>query len=517
MSKRRYIYNLAQKFEDVASKQQHAIALKYPSGNHVSFHELNDLSDKISCIFLESGLKPGNVVAIFNQKSPLAFATMLACIKNGFIYTNVDITSPWKRVEKIISTCEPVMICTDDDENYFESEINALNNKTIFFSLKSSSFAQRLLLAKHKVNDAASINGDMPAYIMFTSGSTGTPKGAVMSHMNVLNFIEWGKQTYDISESDIFTNVNPIYFDNSVFDFYNSLFNGACMVPISHQEIKDARFTVEAITNAQCTVWFSVPSMLVYLLTTKALTANHLSSIRHFVFGGEGFAKNKLKQLYEMFGHKSVLNNVYGPTECTCICSSHCVTPADFENMNELTTLGYIAPNFDYLLMTDDADSTVGELALGGPCVGKGYYNDPVRTAASFIQHPHAGYNKLIYKTGDLVERKPNGHLHFRGRVDNQVKHMGYRIELEEIEAAFNSLDVIDEVGVVYERISTDYGQIKAYIKIVDGASLDSKVVLEKVKQLLPPYMVPKHVIVLERLPKNANGKIDRKQLLEIK
>ena len=226
--------------------------------------------------------------------------------------------------------------------------------------------------------------------------------------------------------------------------------------------------------------------------------------------------ENKLKQLFDLFGHRITLYNVYGPTECTCICSSYIISEADFESMNELAPLGNMAPNFGYsILPIDESNSNFGELALIGPCVGLGYYNDSERTNQSFVQNPSSRFRQLMYKTGDVVERAANGHLHFRGRVDNQVKHMGYRIELEEVEAAFSTLAYIDEVGVVYEKMSAELGQIKAFVSISSGDIPNSKI-MSDVKNLLPPYMVPRVVTILDGLPKNANGKIDRKQLSKL-
>lgn len=207
---------------------------------------------------------------------------------------------------------------------------------------------------------------------------------------------------------------------------------------------------------------------------------------------------------------------MYGPTECTCICSSYIISESDFENMNELAPLGNIAPNFGYIIMpVDGSDANFGELALVGPCVGLGYYNDPERTRQSFVQAPEKHFRQIMYKTGDLVEKASNGYLYFKGRVDNQIKHMGYRIELEEVEAAFSSLDYVNEVGVVYEKINAELGQIKAFVSI-SGNGKDKNLILNEVKNLLPPYMVPRVINILEVLPKNANGKIDRKQLSKL-
>jgi D-alanine--poly(phosphoribitol) ligase subunit 1 len=255
---------------------------------------------------------------------------------------------------------------------------------------------------------------------------------------------------------------------------------------------------------------------LVYLLTTKVLKETDFPTVTRISFGGEGFPKNKLKQLFDLFGHRMTLFNVYGPTECTCICSSYKITDADFNTMNELAPLGLMAPNFGYeIIPLSEENSSLGELALIGPCVGLGYYNDPERTIKSFVQNPKVSFNQIMYKTGDLVERMANGYLHFRGRADNQVKHMGYRIELEEIEAAFSTLSYVDEVGVIYEKINAELGQIKAYISI-NKPGLNEMDISDDIKKMVPSYMVPRKIIILERLPKNQNGKIDRKQLKEL-
>jgi D-alanine--poly(phosphoribitol) ligase subunit 1 len=286
-------------------------------------------------------------------------------------------------------------------------------------------------------------------------------------------------------------------------------------VPIDQHITKDAKALVKAINDSKCTIWFSVPSLLVYLLTNRALSANDFINVRSISFGGEGFPKNKLKQLYTLFGNRVKLFNVYGPTECTCICSSYLISEKDFENMNELAPLGFIAPNFGYEILPDDQENpNLGELALIGPCVGLGYYNDEERTNKSFVQNTLKKFTERMYKTGDLVERTENGYLHFKGRVDNQIKHMGYRIELEEVEAAFSSLDYINEVGVVYEKLSPELGFIRAYVNV--NKLIETDLIMQDVKKLLPAYMIPKSITLLTDLPKNSNGKIDRNKLKEV-
>lgn len=508
-----YIYNLSIKFKEVAEHFSDKIALQYPEGKAYTFLELDHLSDHLAEFLQDNELRQGDVIAIFNEKSIYGYALMIACLKIGIIYTNLDSSSPWLRLHKIIATCRLKAVFYDDGLMDVFPEL-----RTDFPAIKEFHLADMQLEKTNAANKTfidQNFHGGSPAYIMFTSGSTGFPKGAVMSHSNLLHFIEWGRETFDVTESDIFTNANPIYFDNSVFDFYVSLFNGATLVPLSHSLVKSPKDLVQAINKSGCTILFSVPSLLVYLLTTKVLREIDFPMVTRISFGGEGFPKNKLKQLFDLFGHRISLLNVYGPTECTCICSSYKITEADFNTMNELAPLGFMAPNFGYeILPISEENPSLGELALIGPCVGLGYYNDPERTIKSFVQNSKVSFNQIMYKTGDLVERMSNGYLHFRGRADNQVKHMGYRIELEEIEAAFSTLPYVDEVGVIYEKINAELGQIKAYISI-NQSGLILADISDDLKNILPTYMVPRKIIILEKLPKNQNGKIDRKQLKE--
>jgi D-alanine--poly(phosphoribitol) ligase subunit 1 len=501
-----YHYNLGLRFQQVVASFSTRTAISIPGGPDYSYAELNALSNRFAHFLRSVNVQKSDVVAILNNKSVHGYAAILGCLKAGVIYTNIDFTSPLERVEKILRTCAPRLVLDD----HTESEVAAALQGRPDFKLHDIGSAEfHSGLAALSPDDPAemqAVTGADPAYLMFTSGSTGFPKGAVMSHSNVLNFVKWGQSTFGITHEDVFTNVNQIYFDNSVFDIYTSLMSGATLVPVAAESVKDPKSIVRAINESKCTVWFSVPSLLVYLLTTRALSPEDFGSIRRILFGGEGFPKAKLKQLYDLYGNRLDLYNVYGPTECTCICSSYKITDADFVNMNELAPLGFLAPNFSYeIFPLDEADADTGELVLGGPNVGLGYYNDPERTKQSFISNPRKKYFEWMYKTGDLVKRDANGHLHFKGRVDNQVKHMGYRIELEEIEAAFNGIPYVNEVGVVYEKMS------------ISDAQKTSAELLAEIKKIVPAYMVPRVIVILDTLPKNQNGKVDRKQLSLLK
>ena len=175
----------------------------------------------------------------------------------------------------------------------------------------------------------AAVTGGDPAYLMFTSGSTGTPKGVVISHASVLNFIDWSIAEFGIGPGDVLTNANAIYFDNSVFDVYSSLFSGATLAPIAREIAQRPDTLAARVAAAGCTVWFSVPSLLIYLTAMKQLGPQTWPTMRCLVFGGEGYPRSELRKLYGFFGQRARLVNVYGPTECTCICSAYTITEAD--------------------------------------------------------------------------------------------------------------------------------------------------------------------------------------------
>ena len=500
--------NLGQAFERVSKARASHTALSYADGTRTTYAELGERVERIAAGLLQRGLKARDVVALFNHKSVDGIAAILACTKLGLLYTNIDPASPPDRCVRILDRCMPSIILVDGPS------VDAV--RTI-----SGAHAEKLVTLKDVANAKAAgtltrndITGSDGAYIMFTSGSTGFPKGAVITHQNALNFIAWGRHTIGITEADTLTNVNPIYFDNSVFDLYVALYNGATLCPFTTDQVKDARALVKSVEALNCTMWFSVPSMLVYLLTMRAIDKVSMPAMKRIMFGGEGFPKAKLKELHTLLGDRVKLINVYGPTECTCICSAYDITEKDFAEMDELAPLGHLSPDFYFHIDPLEAsDPMLGELLLGGPNVGSGYYNDPERTAKAFVQDPTTPhYRKIMYRTGDLVRLGDDGLLRFKGRVDNQIKHMGYRIELEEVEAAFSALPAVQEVGVIYKPAAAGAGSILAYVHAHEGVTAES--LAKDITASLPVYMRPRTIFVRhEALPKNANGKIDRQAL----
>lgn len=520
-----YVYTLPTLFQSVVQRFPEKKALFFNDRQALSFVDLEELSNKCAHFLREQGVNKGDVVSIIGEKTPLIFAMILGCLKIGALYSFLDPDSPIVRVLKIVENCRPKIILTSDSllsglqRHYLKSR----GAPKLFNVLDSDLEAQIQSLPVH-FSLAPRVTGETGAYVMYTSGSTGFPKGAVMTHSNVLNFIQWAKKEFSFSESDRLTNLNPLYFDNSVFDFYTSLFNSASLVALSKEEVSHPKTLVEVVERFECTSWFSVPSLLIFLQSMRALSAERFPAMRRIIFGGEGFPKGKLKLLYDMLGARIQFLNVYGPTECTCMCSSYEISEDDFADMSGFPPLGKIIENFDWLILGEDGkgvqDGESGELCLLGPNVGKGYFNDTERTERSFVQNPlHNSYREIIYKTGDLVRLSQDDEkIHILGRVDNQVKQMGYRIELEEIENALCCIDEIEQAAVVQIKrggISRLVAVVQINHQIEIGATQEAKL-RSQLLEIVPSYMVPQDIICqLEPLQKNANGKINRGAISE--
>lgn len=510
----RYHYNLATLFDEVLVTHAERPALCYADKIY-QYSDIGLLIDQVAQLLIDAGLLQGDVVAIGHNKRPLSYVLMLASLRLGIAYVNIDVASPLARSLRILQTSGAKLLFYDDVT--FKSDMESLA-ATYGCELNLLDETQLPLVGadSQRIQETLSrrIDGSCIAYIMFTSGSTGIPKGVAVTHQNVLHFIAWGQECFAIDNQDNFANLSPMYFDNSVFDFYVGLFSGAALTPVYRDVMAKPYDLIAYVTRMECTIWFSVPSLLIYVMTMKALRGAMLVRVRAFVFGGEGYPKVELKKLYDLYHHQSKLVNVYGPTECTCICSAHTISDADFVDMQGLPTLGYLNQNFDYRILDENnRDAHVGELCLIGPNVASGYFNDIERTIESFfsLTEPNR-YQKRMYRTGDLVRQEDDGRLYFVGRKDNQIKHMGYRIELEEIEQALIKMQHINQAVVLYHRVNVSYGKLIAFVAVNDVA-IDAKIILAELSAYVPDYMIPNQLHILAHLPKNPNGKVDRHQL----
>ncbi len=509
-----YIHNLGQKFKQVAAEFPNSTAVITEAGS-TTYKELDEHSDALAAYLGASGFKAGDLICLSGDKEILTIACILGALKAGVVYSVFDPDSPVERLSKIFGQCAPKMVlCGAQLKNAIKAAgFNSVDYQTAGKDATS--------IARHDLERAQiqlqQINANHPAYVMFTSGSTGVPKGATMTHQNVLNLISWSIDTYSYTNEDVLTNVNPLYFDNSVFDLYSSLFSGASIALFSAETVRNPGKLMQLLDEYKCTSWFSVPSMLIFLQTVRAVSRTNMTYLRRIIFGGEGYPKAKLKQLFDMYSSRITFYNVYGPTECTCICSSYEVSPDDFEDVKGFLPLGSMIPNFDYLIVDDElmpvAPGQNGELVLLGPNGGLGYYRDPERTKVGFIQNPaHDAFKDTAYRTGDVVNINPaDGKVYILGRQDNQIKHMGYRIELEEIENALSCIDSVKQSAVVHCEIRS-LSQIVAFIK-TESIGIEEGQLRTKLQEIIPHYMIPTRFEFVDQLPKNANGKLDRKKL----
>jgi D-alanine--poly(phosphoribitol) ligase subunit 1 len=502
----RYYTDAAQIFADVARRYASRPALLWSPSEATTYEQLDRLSNQLARLLLARGVRKRDPICICLEKELVTYAAIVACLKLGVPYFVVDPANPAARTRTMIDRCRPALALVSRSADPGSFRVPAV------VADEPGTRSEIEALSGDSINSGWTIDGSDPAYIMFTSGSSGAPKGVTISQNNLLNFIHWSQEQFGTTPDDVFTNVNPLFFDNSVFDIYSSLFAGAALVPFSAATMREPKAIVSRIESLGCTVYFSVPSLLVYLQTMKLLTRTAVPSLQKVIFGGEGYPKPMLTRLFDAIGDRTRLYNVYGPTECTCICSVYRIGAEDLADPAGLAPLGGLIANFSHVIVDESGRQVppgdVGELCLGGPCVGLGYYNDPEQTARAFVQNPtHDRFIDRVYKTGDLVREDPvDRKIHFVGRRDSQIKHQGYRIELGEIEHALTAVDGVDEAAAVYTR-----GRIVG--TVASGRGLDPATIRKAITETLPSFMVPDRIVVVAQLAKNANGKIDRRAI----
>lgn len=494
--------NLAVFFEDVVKQQPNHTAL-FANGSEVaSFLQLNERANSIARVFLNLGVTTGATVALLHQRSVDSYASMIACLKLGCPYVNIDPNLPQERMRSILDTACPVLVLTTNDQ---------ISNGPQVLTWHDLDLACTKILDRSNLDVSSHLDKETEAYLMFTSGSTGKPKGAIMRQENLFYLISWAKDFFDVVPADRITQLNPPFFDNSVFDFYCSLFNGASLIIIPSNLNSQPRNLIKYVGDSRATIWFSVPSLLVYILNTRSIGVGDFKSLRHIVFGGEGFPKTILKKYWDLFSEKVSFTNVYGPTECTCISTAYRAVSSDFLDLKGLLPLGHMIPGSAFEL--GPQVDNVGELLICGAILGSGYKNDVNLTEKAFI---HLENGRRAYRTGDLVQLDvATGLIYFRGRVDNQVKVNGFRVELEDVEAQLSQIDGIIECAVVL-KIRDEYpSYLVGYIAC--DSSVSTSKIYDEMKKRVPKYMVPREIKLLTVLPKNANGKIDRLALKEMK
>jgi amino acid adenylation domain-containing protein len=353
---------------------------------------------------------------------------------------------------------------------------------------------------------------DTPAYLLFTSGSSGVPKGVLVTHANATHFVHAAGARYGVTQNDRFSQMFDLTFDLSVFDLFVAWQAGACVCCPRRAELWNPD---EFIRDQQLTVWFSVPSAAHLMAQLGVLKSGRFPSLRWSLFCGERLTV-RTAAAWATAAPASTLENLYGPTELTVACTAYRWNPPMSAGESELGTvpIGYPLPGLQ-AVVTDDAFREVapgeaGELLMAGPQRTPGYWRDPDATAHAHVRVP--GHDELFYRTGDRVRRPANGGpLTFLGRMDQQVKVQGYRVELGEIESSLREVPGVESAVAVGWPSAADGPQgIAAFII---GRDLEPTAVRANLLARLQGYAIPQIIRVLPALPLTANGKVDRQAL----
>ena len=468
----------------------------------ITFSELVSYAKKIAHMIHSHTTKNNQPIVVHMKKSVVSYTVLIGVLYSGNYYVPVDIKMPDERLKKIIARIGNPLIISDGTYPLSEELVN-LDDDTIIID--------RL----EHIDDNSIEGGELgyksiidvdPAYMLFTSGSTGMPKGVIISHRAVIDYIEWQCSTLLFDSETVLASQAPFYFDASVPDIYSVGCVGATLYLIPDTFFLQPGKLVEYLNDKGVNTIIWVPSALIRLADSGIFDKAKIEELRLAMFCGEVMPCKQLNKWISKHPD-AVYVNLYGPTEATYACSYY-IIDKDF-NDDESLPLGKACENTQLLVIDQDGKEIregKGELCIRGTCLALGYYSDIEKTSDSFVDYPNAiGYMEKMYKTGDIVEKDSNGNLMYIGRKDNQIKHRGYRIELGEIESAGYSIEFIRRGIALYDDFN------KKIIYCCEVAEDHSeKDVYASMKPKIPMYMMPDRIVIMEELPLNANGKIDR-------
>jgi amino acid adenylation domain-containing protein len=481
----------------------------------VTYRQMDDWSTQLAHLLIQNGCRPGDRVGLYVPKSIEAIVAMLGILKAGGVYVPMDSRSPAARLARIVESCTPVCILA----SRFSPVLKDLSRSSAFeigFLGPGAHAPAGQVLVWDEVTAAPTdrlppfVTEEDPAHILFTSGSTGMPKGVIITHRNVLEFLNWANPYFGITPSDRNSCHPPLHFELSTFDIYGTFRAGAALHLVSDQASLLPQTLAEFIRRSQLTQWFSVPSALKFMAQFDCVAPNDFPHLKRLLWCGEALPTPTLRYWMQRLPHVQ-FTNLYGPTEAT-IASSYYTVPAVPESDTEPIPIGVACGGEDLQVLTETLehlpDDEIGDLYIGGVGLSPGYWCDPEKTASVFVTD---ATGRRLYKTGDLARRAADGRLYLLGRADTQIKSRGYRIELGEIETALLSTTDIAECAVVaIQSESFDGSTICCAFVPREGAEVDPAEVREQISQLLPHYMLPARWMKFDALPLNGNGKIDR-------
>lgn len=471
-----------------------------------TYNELLDISRRIGSV-LAKRVDIGAPIAVITEKNAEIIGVFMGIVQAGAFYVFLNPELPRKRLQQMLSVLNPECIITDDENIELAKSLESKIEIFAVEKLKEAAVNEEML----KNIRSKTIDCD-PLYANFTSGSTGIPKCVVVSHRSVLDFIDQFTELFSITSDDVIGNQAPFDFDVSVKDIYSALKMGATLLVIPRELFSQPKQLVDFICDHDVTTMIWAVSAICLISTCHGLDYRTPFKVKHVLFSGEVMPLKHLKIWMDKLP-KADFVNLYGPTEITCNCTYHRI-----ERDRDYTKgipIGRPFPNEQVFLLCENERAAkqgeVGEICVRGTALALGYYRNPEQTEKAFVQNPlNKFYPEKIYKTGDLGTYTSDGEIIFCGRKDYQVKYMGHRIELEEIEKAVSEVDGVERCCAIFDEEKQKlYG---FYI-----GSIDKKELHIRLRELLPRYMVPGILEQLDTFPMTKNGKTDRKLLLERK
>lgn len=471
----------------------------------LTFSQLKAMAMNVANVLNEKNLS--NVpVAIYMKPTVNLTAAILGVLYTDNFYVVLDCESPDIRIQKILNTLNPSAILWDDHSDYLMEEEKNGNIALLEFEENLQPLNQ---IQREKIEQTqAKMTLESPAYALFTSGSTGDPKGVLVTHGNVISYISWFIECFEINSDDSFGSQTPLYFSMSVSDFYGSMFTGGCYNLIPKEHFAFPAKLIDYINDKKINVIYWVPSAMGIIVKWDLFKYAKPKYLKKIMFAGETMPVKYLNYWRKNLPDAKFAN-LFGPTETTDICTYYKVE-REFEESQSLP-IGVPCENCQAFVVEQGQQvekGQMGELYIKSPFVAKGYYRNSEKTNEAFVQNPlHNDYIDIVYKTGDLVYENSFGEFEYAGRRDYQIKHMGYRIELGEIESVLNSIDQSLMSVCVYDKT-------KDQLTLVYEASKEMDAELANyAANKLPVYMRPEKYEKIDNLPINQNGKIDRKAI----
>jgi amino acid adenylation domain-containing protein len=488
-----------------AAKRPDAEAVTDGAGR-LSYRQLQGHAQAVARRLRAEGVRPGDAVLVCMKRSVWTIAALLGVLEAAAASVPLEPRTPAARRHEIIQGCRPAAVLCDAAQAEAlaeDPELRALGASVLVVDGSHPA-------PPGELEPLPTVSSDALAYVLYTSGSTGRPKGVMLSHRNVDAYAGWAVERIGITARDRVLSTAPFYFDMSLFDIFCALQAGATLCVATERVLLFPKLLIRFAEAERVTVWKGVSSLLTYLSRTGALAPERMPTLRTVLFGGESLPPKYLRDWMLTFPDK-VFYNFFGPTEGTGASLYHRVARAPGEDDASIP-IGIPRENTPiYLLGTDGqpvAPGEVGELAIGGVCVAQGYLGDPERTARAFLDDPWQP-GQRIYLTGDLARRLDDGTHLFVGRRDDQVKVMGYRLELGDIESALTTIPGVAEAGVLVagpNRAGVD--ELVAYV-VLTGRT-DLALVRSALEARLPFYMLPRHIHPIDALPRSERGKLDR-------